>query len=196
MQLKRIATLCVLLVYCLIPLCGISEEVVQPVLSKCILRINGDKEVASQLFKTSVTVQIDDEDLKKDMLSLAFHIYSNTGELLYYEGERVRLENWQGNEVTVSREINLTSYGSVPLDADVIIEFDIVNETKGYWFSTSPGIKMDAEVITCKGGIIPRFIESANKLFHRPVTVLVNIVCIIAFIIIIIKLKRNNFSVI
>ena len=191
---KRSMVLCLLILLCFA--CTGSAEETESSKYVCTIRVNGAKEMASQLMQTNITVYLNDEALQKDLLSLAYHIYSDKGELLYYEGERTELEKWENNEVNIPLEINLTSYGTVPLNGNVRIEFDIVNISGGYWFSTGRDIQLETDSIECKGDIAHRFLESVHKAIQRPVTILINLASIAVFIFILKKLKQNDFSII
>lgn len=195
MSHKRLGFLCLVMTILCLACSGYAEKE-EEASCVCRIQVNGPTEVASQLIQTSVTISLENEQLRNDALYLSYHIYSETGELLHYEGERTLLTDWKEGEVTIPIEINLTSYGTVPLNGNVRIEFDIADVSGGYWFSTNDAIQLDADAIGCKGDILNRFKESAVKAIHRPVAIVMNLASIVVFVVILKKLKKNDFSII
>ena len=165
---------------------------------QCSIHVEGDTEVAASLIETEVSVYLNDETLKNDQLSLSYHIYSNEDQLYVYEGERKQLGTWVDGQEScrVPVRIDLNAYGDVPINQDVVIRFDVVDESKGFWFSTNSDIRLETDTINCYGGVIPKLKESIRKVLRNPVALLFNVASVILFVFIIIKLKQNDFELI
>lgn len=135
----------------------------------------GSNMTATKKILVQVSVTVDSDELCNDQLALSYHIYGRRGELLIFEGERIKLKNWVKGEITnIPVELLLDSIPSLQNEKELFVEFDIVNETVGYWFSTSPGIKLTTDGVQYRGYFLDKFKECALKALQHPFSLLVN----------------------
>lgn len=157
--------------------------------------VEGDKSTASQRIDVQVCVSIDSEELRGKQLALSYHVYTSDGQLLAFEGDRIALENWaDGNIMNIPIEILLSSVPGAFREKEVDIIFDIVNETDGNWFSTSPSIEFTADTVQYRGYFALKVRESIIRTFHHPVLMAMHFAfwgAIVCWSAIVLKRKRT-----
>jgi len=157
---------------------------------KAKIGIDGSTQTASQKIAVQVSVSVNDPEVREDKLALSYHISTPDGTMLLFEGTRIPLEQWADGKITnipVSIDLSIISNVSQEEKADIV--FDIVNESEGYWFESSPGVDLDSAVVEYRGGFEMKFKESLQKALRRPVTLVVNGACVAIFIVFLIKKK-------
>lgn len=138
--------------------------------------INGSTKTSSQKVAVQVSVSVSHLDVEDEHLALSYHIYGKNNELLLFEGERISLENWvNGTIENIPVYIDIANLGDISREKELRIDFDIVNETGGYWFRTSPGVKMEATSIEYNGGTVMKLKESVLKAMNRPIALVMNL---------------------
>lgn len=146
---------------------------------KANIWIDGSTQTASQKIAVQVSVSVDDPDVREDKLALSYHISTPDGTMLLFEGTRIPLERWRDGKITnIPVSIDLSIIANVSQEEKADIVFDIVNESEGYWFESSPGVDLDTEVVEYRGGFEMKFKESVQKALRRPVALVVNGVCV------------------
>lgn len=164
---------------------------VPPILAH--VRVEGSKFTASQKIAVQVSVMIGSEELCEDQLALSYHIYRPNGDLLLFEGARINLKDWVNGEITnIPVAISLDSLPGLFEEKELDIEFDIVNETVGYWFSTSPGVELTTDRIQYRGHFIDKAKECALRALQHPISILVNAVLWIAVFSTILTISRGK----
>ena len=171
------------------------ETNTQPI--HCNILINSEKEVASSLIETNVFVEIDNNELRQDQLYLSYHLLSDDGNLLYYEGERIKISTWNSDGLAVVPvTIDIYNYGNISPKQNIIIQFDIVDESKSFWFSMNPDIQLNNDSLNYKGGFVPKIMDSFQKALQHPIAIFINLVSLVMINYILVKLKQNDFELI
>lgn len=147
-----------------------------------------DKQVAVQ-----VGIEFNDIALINESLMLSYHIYDRKGNLLLFEGNRTPLNAFVDNVIQgVPVTMNFDDIDVLNGQKYIVLEFDIVDEKKLYWFSKNDQIKFKTATITYDDRLFNRMKTAVRTIVSNPFLLLLNIAIYSACVFGLAKYKKSQ----
>jgi len=128
------------------PSLTVRQDEVGFVPKKGVVRMEGDfpAEITGRRLNGNLTVRFEDPAWYNDQVKLSWHIYGPDGERLAYENERLALPPLEDGEAVVPLAIDFSQSGAVSGVKVFSLQFDLVDEGNGFWFSEYAPVELHA----------------------------------------------------
>ncbi len=162
---------------CLILLpCMAAEDTPEPAVEILLDGGTGSSYTADREIAVQLDVIFHDMRWYNDELYLSYHIYDKKGELLAFEGERIKIEIGPGDEVRgFPVALDLADFPETEKELDAVIAFDIVDQKNAFWFSMNSEVNFQAASVIYNGHFPSRARSVVIKALHRPLILAVNL---------------------
>uniref|UniRef100_UPI00286F52A7 hypothetical protein n=1 Tax=Anaerosporobacter sp. TaxID=1872529 RepID=UPI00286F52A7 len=124
---------------------------------------------------------------------LSYHLYDKTGDVILYENERIPINLDKQGEMLTVISINLKTISNKDIKKGVVIQFDIVDEEKAYWFSNDASIGLDASSITFQNNYLKRVgLEIKKEILDNQIVFFINILCCFSVVVAILVIRKKH----
>lgn len=150
------------------------------------------KELYTKETQLSVRIMANNTKLLNEHTFLSYHIYNKSGEVVLYENERIPINIDKNSEQLMTVLINLNSIPNKVLKNGLIIEFDIVDEKKAYWFSLDKSINIDTEAIVFEDNYLKRvYFELIKEALENKIVFFINLLFLFITIVGVILVRKK-----
>ncbi|QCT04494.1 hypothetical protein E6C60_3789 [Paenibacillus algicola] len=157
------------------------------------IEVNTEEEQFSLRFSVDLTIKFQDKELYNNKTYLSYHIYDTNDNELLWEGERFPFNINSIGLAQQSIELDLETIAASNDSKNLKVEFDLINESEEYWYSTNSDVQFQTDTILVDQSYFKRFIGTfKNSFLNSPIIFSLNLIGFITLLITFHKLRKSQ----
>ena len=143
--------------------------------------------------ETEVRIDFGDTGLYHEGIKLSWHIVDGEGQELLFENERIPIAPPTEGVSRTPVQIDLSQISAVSTEKALTIQFDLVDETNGYWYTQNPALEFQGAEVVYAYRFLPAFKATIMTAVRKqPVVFLVNLIVDAGAVIAVILIKKKR----
>ena len=143
--------------------------------------------------ETEVCIDFGDTGLYHEGIKLSWHIVDGEGQELLFENERIPIPSPTEGVSRAQVRIDLSQISAVSTEKALTIQFDLVDETNGYWYTQNPALEFQGAEVIYTYRFLPAFKATImTAVQEQPVVFLVNLIVDAGAVIAVILIKKKR----